>query len=31
VADIGIPFEAYEAVGVKVPPDLFANGDVVTL
>lgn len=31
VVDIGIPFEAYRAVGVEVPPDLFAAGDVVTL
>lgn len=31
VADIGIPFEAYEAVGVKVPPDLFAKGELIAL
>ena len=31
VADIGVPFEAYEAVGVKVPSDLFASGEVVPL
>ena len=29
VVDIGIPLEAYEAVGVKVPRDLFASGDVI--
>jgi NAD(P)H-hydrate epimerase len=27
VADIGIPYEAYAAVGVEVPHDLFAKGD----
>jgi ADP-dependent NAD(P)H-hydrate dehydratase / NAD(P)H-hydrate epimerase len=27
VADIGVPFEAYRAVGVDVPRDLFASGD----
>ena len=31
VADIGVPFEAYAAVGVVVPPDLFAKGDLVQL
>lgn len=31
VADIGVPFEAYAVVGVKVPPALFANGDRVRL
>jgi len=31
VADIGVPFEAYAAVGVVVPPGLFARGDLVTL
>ena len=31
VADIGIPAEAYAAVGVKVPLDLFAKGDLVRL
>jgi ADP-dependent NAD(P)H-hydrate dehydratase / NAD(P)H-hydrate epimerase len=31
VADIGVPFEAYAAIGVAVPPDLFADGDVVEL
>ncbi len=31
VVDIGIPFEAYAAVGVDVPPDLFAAGDAVAL
>lgn len=30
VVDIGIPLEAYTAVGVDVPPDLFAAGDVIT-
>lgn len=27
VADIGVPFEAYAAIGVKVPPHLFAMHD----
>ena len=31
VADIGIPLEAYAAIGVDVPRDLFANGDVIEL
>jgi hydroxyethylthiazole kinase-like uncharacterized protein yjeF len=31
VADIGIPFEAYAAVGVEVPKDLFASGDTIRL
>jgi hydroxyethylthiazole kinase-like uncharacterized protein yjeF len=31
VADIGIPLEAYAAVGIDVPPDLFASGDVIRL
>jgi NAD(P)H-hydrate epimerase len=31
VADIGVPFEAYAAIGVTVPTDLFADGDVVDL
>ena len=31
VADIGMPFEAYAAIGVNVPRDLFANGDRVRL
>ena len=31
VADIGVPFEAYAAVGVDVPRDLFAKGDTVQL
>jgi hydroxyethylthiazole kinase-like uncharacterized protein yjeF len=31
VADIGIPLEAYAAVGVEVPRDLFASGDVIAL
>ena len=31
VADIGVPFEAYAAVGVIVPPDLFARGELVRL
>ena len=31
VADIGMPFEAYAAIGLKVPRDLFANGDRVRL
>jgi NAD(P)H-hydrate epimerase len=31
VADIGVPYEAYEAVGIAVPPDLFAKGDLVDL
>jgi NAD(P)H-hydrate epimerase len=31
VADIGVPFEAYAAIGVTVPPDLFARGELVLL
>ncbi len=31
VADIGVPFEAYAAVGVVVPSDLFAKGDLLQL
>jgi NAD(P)H-hydrate epimerase len=31
LADIGVPFEAYAAVGVQVPRDLFAAGDRVQL
>ncbi len=31
VADIGVPFEAYAVVGVKVPAGLFSNGDRVRL
>ena len=31
VADIGVPFEAYEAVGVHVPAHLFAMHDRLQL
>lgn len=31
VADIGIPPEAYAAIGVDVPRDLFRDGDVIEL
>jgi hydroxyethylthiazole kinase-like uncharacterized protein yjeF len=31
VADIGVPFEAYAAIGVTMPPDLFAKGELVRL
>jgi hydroxyethylthiazole kinase-like uncharacterized protein yjeF len=31
VVDIGVPFEAYAAVGVTVPLDFFAQGDLVKL
>jgi hydroxyethylthiazole kinase-like uncharacterized protein yjeF len=31
VADIGMPFEAYAAIGVEVPRDLFATDDRVRL
>ena len=31
VVDIGIPVEVYEAVGVKVPREHFASGDVIRL
>jgi hydroxyethylthiazole kinase-like uncharacterized protein yjeF len=31
VADIGVPFEAYAALGLHVPEDLFAHGDHVRL
>lgn len=31
VADIGVPFEAYAAVGVTVPSDLYARGELISL
>ena len=31
LADIGVPFEAYAAVGVEVPHDLFASSDRIQL
>ena len=31
VADIGVPFEAYAAAGVTMPPGLFAMGDRIQL
>jgi NAD(P)H-hydrate epimerase len=31
VVDIGMPFEAYAAIGLHVPQDLFAHGDQVRL
>jgi len=31
VADIGVPNEAYAAIGVDVPADLFAKGDLIPL
>lgn len=31
VADIGVPFEAYAAVGLEVPPNLFSAADRVRL
>jgi NAD(P)H-hydrate epimerase len=31
VVDIGVPFEAYAAAGVTVPPDLYARGDMVRI
>jgi NAD(P)H-hydrate epimerase len=31
VADIGVPFEAYSALGVEVPRDLFATAELVRL
>ena len=31
VADIGVPLEAYGAVGLEVPRDLFAKGDTIQL
>jgi len=31
VADIGVPLEAYAAVGIDVPMDLFANGELIPL
>ena len=31
VADIGVPFEAYQEVGLEVASDVFANGDLVRL
>jgi len=27
VADIGMPFEVYAAMGIEVPPTLFSAGD----
>jgi NAD(P)H-hydrate epimerase len=31
LVDIGIPYEAYAAIGVEVPVDLFASGDRIRL
>jgi len=31
LADIGVPLEAYAAIGLAVPPDLFARGELVEL
>jgi hypothetical protein len=31
VADIGVPFEAYAAAGVNVPPGLFTISELVRL
>jgi NAD(P)H-hydrate epimerase len=31
VADIGVPFEAYAALGIEVPPDLFNQSSAVRL
>jgi len=31
VADIGVPFEAYRAIGMDVPLDLFASGELMRL
>jgi hydroxyethylthiazole kinase-like uncharacterized protein yjeF len=31
VADIGVPNEAYAALGIDVPGDLFANGELIQL
>jgi ADP-dependent NAD(P)H-hydrate dehydratase / NAD(P)H-hydrate epimerase len=31
LADIGVPLDAYAAVGVNVPPDLFAHGELIPL
>jgi hydroxyethylthiazole kinase-like uncharacterized protein yjeF len=31
VVDIGVPFEAYAAVGITVPPDLFAKEGMIRL
>jgi NAD(P)H-hydrate epimerase len=31
VADIGVPFEAYAAIGIEVPQHLFAEHDRVRL
>lgn len=31
VADIGVPFEAYRAIGVEVPRHLFESGDCLSL
>jgi hypothetical protein len=31
VADIGVPFEAYTAIGIEVPHNLFGENDSVRL
>ena len=31
VVDLGVPFEAYAAVGIKMPRNMFASGDAITL
>jgi YjeF-related protein N-terminus len=31
IADIGTPFEVYAALGISVPPDLFAKENLVRL
>ena len=31
VADIGVPLDAYAAVGINVPSDLFAHGELIPL
>lgn len=31
IADIGVPFETYAAIGINVPRDLFAKGDRIHL
>jgi NAD(P)H-hydrate epimerase len=31
VADIGVPPNAYAAIGISVPADMFANGELIPL
>jgi len=31
LADIGVPFDAYAAAGIEVPPDLYSRGELIEL